>query len=179
MGKIAKAVLAGVLCNIYRLIRIIPNNDPIMGAMLPFSRQNPWVSGAFAALTMASFDLLTGSLGIWTIVTSLTYGFLGVAFGFAYKGMKNKKPNLLTYLASGAIGVLFFDFITGPIASGFFFGMPFWQALVGQVPFTILHLLSVSFFILLLTPLIDRTIVENESLEDRKVLEALSFKAKA
>jgi len=177
MGKLGffKVILAVILCNLYRLLRFIPNNDPIMGAMLPFSKKSPWVSGAFAALTMASFDLITGALGVWTIVTSLTYGALGVAFGFAYGKMK--RVGMREYLASGVLGVLVFDFITGPVASSMMFGMPFWYSLVGQVPFTLLHLLSVSFFVALLVPFLDRTIVENPKLEDGPIGEKLGLSA--
>lgn len=177
MGRLGffKVIFAGILCNLYRLLRFIPNNDPVMGAMLPFSKKSPWVSGAFAALTMASFDLITGTLGIWTIVTSITYGLLGVAFGFAYGRMK--RVGMREYLASGIIGVIAFDFITGPVASSFFFKIGFWEALLGQVPFTLLHLLSVTFFVALLVPLLDRTIIENRALEDGYIGEKLGLSA--
>jgi hypothetical protein len=163
--KTAKLILTGILCNLYRLLRFIPNNDPIMGAMLPFSRRGKWwEAGLFAFLTMVSFDLITMKLGVWTIVTGLTYGALGIAFYFAYG--KIKRFSIWTYIGGGVAGVLIFDFITGPIASSLMFGMPFLASLVGQVPFTLLHLASVTFFVALLTPLIDRTIVENPAFED-------------
>jgi hypothetical protein len=152
-----KLLLAGVFCNLYRLLRFIPNNDPIMGAMLPFARRGSWwQAGLFSALTMASFDLLTGRIGSWTLVTSATYGFLGIAFYFVYA--KLARVSFWTYLGSGVAGVLFFDFVTGPVASSIMFGMPFWVSLAGQVPFTLLHLASTSFFIAAITPFIDKTV---------------------
>jgi hypothetical protein len=171
-GSFLRLALAGIFCNVYRLLRFIPNNDPIMGAMLPFARRGKWwEAGIFAFLTMVSFDLITMKLGVWTIVTGVTYGLLGIAFHFAYG--KIKKFSVWTYIGSGVAGVLAFDFITGPIASSLMFGMPFWAALAGQVPFTLLHLASTTFFVAVLTPLLDRTIVGNERLSDAKVLEAV------
>lgn len=151
-------VLAGIFCNLYRLLRFIPNNDPIMGAMLPFSRAGSWwQAGLFAFLTMASFDAITGKVGSWTIVTAATYAAIGLAFHFAYGRMKGR-VSFWTYIGSSVAGVLLFDFVTGPIASSLMFGPPFWDSLVGQVPFTLLHLASIAFFVAALTPLIDRTV---------------------
>jgi uncharacterized membrane protein len=158
---------------LYRLLRFIPNNDPIMGVMLPYARQEKWwAAGLFAALTMASFDAITGKVGTWTVVTSLTYGILGIAFHFAFKRMQKNgsKIDLLTYLGSGIIGVLAFDFVTGPVMSSALFGMSFAEAFIGQIPFTAMHLASVSAFVLLLTPVLDPMLVNNAKLEDKSVL---------
>ena len=168
--KIVKYSLSIVLCNLYRLLRFIPNNDPVMGVMLPYSKQGKWwEAGLFAFLTMASFDLITGKVGIWTLATSATYAALGVGFFFAYRKMKIKKMSIWKYLASGVVGVLVFDFITGPIMSSWMFAMPFEAALLGQIPFTLLHLASVSVFVVVLTPLLDRHVISNGALEDASI----------
>jgi len=166
--KIVKYALSILFCNAFRFLRFIPNNDPIMGCMLPYAKQDKWWAAAlFAFITMASFDALTGMVGIWTVVTASTYGALGILFHFIYK--KVKKINLKTYLGSGVLGVLIFDFITGPIMSSWLFQMPFEAAFIGQIPFTLLHLATVSGFIIILTPLLDKHIINSEHLEDSKV----------
>jgi len=176
--KIAKYALSILFCNAYRLLRFIPNNDPIMGCMLPFSKQGKWWQGAlFAFLTMASFDLITMKAGVWTIVTAGTYAALGLMFYFAYKKIKQVK--LKHYLASGVIGVLIFDFITGPIMSSWLFKISFEAAFIGQIPFTVMHLLTATGFILIITPLLDRAIISNPALEDNAVLNKLKIFARA
>lgn len=170
--KIAKFGLSMVFCNAYRLLRFIPNNDPIMGCMLPFCREGKWWNSAlFAFLTMVSFDIVTAKVGIWTLVTAGTYAAIGILFYWYYRG--KAKIGIKTYLGSGIAGVLLFDFITGPIMSSWMFGMTFMEALVGQIPFTILHLISVSAFVLILTPLLDRHLINHPKLEDSNVWQAL------
>lgn len=172
--KILKYALSILFCNGYRLLRFIPNNDPIMGVMLPFSKQDKWWQGAlFALITMVSFDLITGMVGIWTVVTALTYGGLGVMFHITYKRIKNVK--MKHYLGSGVVGVLIFDFITGVVAGPVMFGMSFTQAAIGQIPFTVIHLVTVTGFILIITPILDRAVISNPTLEDSVVFDKLKL----
>ena len=121
----------------------------------------------FAFVTMVSFDVITGWLGIWTLVTATTYAGLSILFYFAFQ--KLKKVKLRHYLLSGVWGVLIFDFITGPIMSSMLWNMSFEMSLLGQIPFTIFHLATVTGFVLVLTPLLDRIVIENPSLEDAQV----------
>jgi len=176
--KTAKYAIGILFCNAYRLLRFIPNNDPIMGCMLPFAKQGKWWHAAlFALITMVSFDFITMRVGLWTAVTAGTYASLGLLFHFQYKRIKQVK--LKHYLGSGVAGVLIFDFVTGVLFGPVMFGMTFAQALIGQVPFTILHLLTVSGFVLIITPLLDRTVISNPALEDSAVLNKLRFFARA
>lgn len=176
--KFLKYVLGILFCNALRFLRFIPNNDPIMACMLPFSRHGKWWQGAlFALLTMVSFDFITMKVGMWTAVTALTYAGLGIMFHFAYKRIG--KVKLKHYIGSGVIGVLIFDFVTGILFGPAMFGMSFAQALIGQIPFTIMHLLTATFFIILLAPLLDRAIVGNPSLEDSAVLNRIKLWAGA
>lgn len=172
--KLVKYLLSMLFCNAYRLLRIIPNNDPIMGFMLPFSRQDKWWQGSlFALITMISFDVITMRLGLWTITTALTYASLGLLFHLIYK--KVGKVKLKHYLGSGVLGVLIFDFVTGVVFGPAMFGMSFLQALIGQIPFTLMHLITVSAFILIVTPVLDRAIVNNPVLEDSAVLNKIKL----
>ena len=72
-----KFALSMLIANAIRFLRFIPNNDPIMAMMLPYSKQkSKWKAFLFPFITMISFDAITGYLGIWTAVTAITYGGL-------------------------------------------------------------------------------------------------------
>ena len=146
--------------------------------MLPFSRQDKWWQGAlFALITMISFDIITMRLGIWTLVTGTTYASIGLLFHFTYK--KIKKVKLRHYVGSGIIGVLIFDMVTGVILGPAMFGMSYLQALIGQIPFTVIHLLTVTGFILILTPVFDSSIVNNPVLENTNAINKIKMLVKA
>ena len=176
--KILKYVLSILFCNAYRLLRFIPNNDPIMGCMLPFARNDKWWKAPlFAFATMVSFDFITMRVGVWTGVTAITYAGLAIMFHFTYKRIGTVK--LKHYIGSGIVGVLIFDFITGVVAGPAMFGMSIAQAAIGQIPFTVMHLLTVTFFVLLITPILDRAVISNPALEDTTVISRLKFLARA
>ena len=157
MNKTLKYLGSLVFCNAYRFLRIFPNNDPIMGSTLAFSRNGKWWHALlFPIIAMVSFDFVTMRVGIWTIGTSLTYGLIALLF---FKYFKSKKIIGLKHYASGSVlGVLIFDFITGPIMSSIFFRIPFEIAFIGQVPFTLLHLASAVPLTVLIVPVLDPAI---------------------
>ncbi|MDD3083864.1 MAG: hypothetical protein PHP82_02470 [Candidatus ainarchaeum sp.] len=166
---ITKFVIGILLSNIIRLFRFIPNNDPIMAIMLPYAKSDKkYKAVLFPFITMVSFDVITGMLGIWTLVTALTYA--GIAFLFTQYFFKERKISIFKYLKGGIIGVLIFDFITGPIMSSLMFGMSFIEAGLGQIPFTLMHLTTVSCFIIIITPLYDKHVLENSSLTDYSIV---------
>ncbi len=149
-----------------------------MGVMLPFSRQDKWWQAPlFAFATMISFDIITMRVGIWTIATALTYAGLGLMFHMVYK--KVGKVKMKHYLGSGIVGVLIFDFVTGVLFGPAMFGMSFAQAFIGQIPFTVMHLLTVTGFILIITPLYDSAILSNPAIEDSAVLNKIKLLVKA
>jgi len=170
-----KAGLSILFANALRFLRIIPNNDPIMGIMLPFAKQESvWIAILFPIITMVSFDFITFAVGPWTVVTSLTYGALGLFFYFFYKKIRKGKVGMKTYLGSGVFGVLVFDFVTGVLATPFMFHMSFEQAFLGQIPFTLMHLATATGYILIVTPLLDKHILGNPVLDDKKFISYIS-----
>jgi len=163
-----KLALSVLIANAIRLLRVIPNNDPIMSMALPFSRRgSALTSFVFPLITMVSFDLVTGLVGPWTLVTGLTYGLIGLSFHYYLKD--KDKVGIKRYLGCGALGVLAFDFVTGVLATPLLFGMTFEAAFMGQIPFTLMHLLTTSCFILIVTPLLDKQVLLNERLNDNRV----------
>ena len=176
---LVKIIASIFIANIIRLMKFIPNNDPIMAMMLPFSKQEKWyIALAFPIITMVSFDIITGLVGMWTLLTSITYGVLGCIFYTYYKkrARHKKKVGIKIYFFSGILGVLIFDFITGVIGMPLLFGYTFESALVGQIPFTLMHLATVAGYTIIITPLLDKHILENIKLNDHNV--ALFFKKK-
>ena len=108
---------------------------------------------------------------------ALPISCLAIMFHFTYKKIGTVK--LRHYLGSGIVGVLIFDFVTGVVAGPAMFGMNIAQAAIGQIPFTVMHLLTVTFFVLLITPILDRTVINNPVLEDTTVINKLKFLVRA
>ena len=147
-----------LITNLYRLLRVFPNSDPIMGFVLPCAKNEKWWKAPlFAFATIFVFDIFTSGIGAWTWVTASTYATIAFAFHFY---MKKRKSSLITFISIGTLGTLVFDFLTGPILSTFLFKQPFLVTLVLQIPFTIMHTLSAIFAIVLITPLLDPTIAK-------------------
>lgn len=168
-----KLLLSLLIANGIRLLRIIPNNDPIMSMALPFARRSSALTSfAFPFLTMASFDFVTNLLGPWTLVTSITYGLIGLMVHYFLK--EQQKVGIQDYLALGVMGVLLFDFVTGVLATPILFGGTFADSLIGQIPFTLMHLISTTAFILVVTPILDRQVLLNKRLDDSKLLTLFS-----
>ncbi|OGB84116.1 hypothetical protein A3F66_02880 [candidate division TM6 bacterium RIFCSPHIGHO2_12_FULL_32_22] len=78
------------------------------------------------------FDYVSNQIGMWTIFCPMAYIFVAICF---YKFFK--KPNLYSVILSTVI----IDFVTASLGPVFF--SQFWsEMLVGQIPFTMSHLMS-------------------------------------
>jgi len=90
-----------------------------------------------------------GTIGLWTLTGALSWGLVALLFTC-------QKPDgsPFTFAKLGLGATLLFDTLTGPIASTFVWGMPFSEALVGQIPFTLKHLFGIAAVSLLFAPLI-------------------------
>jgi len=147
-----------------RWARFFPNNDPILAVMMPCAKRGRVAAAAFPIAAMALFDVLSQRVGVWTAVTAGTYGILGLAFAHVYRVLANRGRNvgMGTFLISGIAGVLVFDFVTGPVMSSLLFRMSFAEAFIGQIPFTLKHLASVSTYAVVVSPALDRAFHEIE-----------------
>jgi len=106
----------------------------------------------FSFLSIMLFDLVTSGIGIWTIITGLAYGILGLGASYYFKNRSGWKK----YASFAIIATIFYDAITGLTIGPLFFDQSFMTSLVGQIPFTILHLLSNVSFAIVLSPVIER-----------------------
>lgn len=157
-------MLGFVVCLLIRLIPFRPPNiEPIMATVMPFSRAYGKGAGfLFAFGSMVLFDLLVGKVGIWTFITAIAYGLVGLG---ATVYFKNKKNTAWNYAKYAIISTILFDAVTGFTIGPIFFGQPFVAAVIGQIPFTALHLLGNISFALVLSPALYTFVIQNKNLE--------------
>lgn len=154
-----KLSIAFIACITIRLLPPpfrAPNVEPLMATVMPFAKHSGALVGfVFAALSMAIFDVISGHLGLWTIGTALAYGLVGAgapAFFKYFSGVRG-------YVSYAVVATLAFDFLTGVIMGPALFGQSFMAALVGQIPFTFMHLAGNMAFALTISPLIETWIL--------------------
>ena len=173
--KIALKFFLGLfLCLFVRLIPVrAPNIEPILATMMPFSRAYGALVGfSFAVLSILLYDVITHTLGVQTFFTVFAYGVLGLwsanyfsAKGGSAFGGRDKNIRARDYVKFAIIGTLFFDAMTGLTVGPIFFHQSFMQSLVGQIPFTALHLLGNITFALILSPAIYHSLIRKKKKE--------------
>ena len=164
-------------CLGFRLMRLpVPGNvEPVMASLLPVSKKFGEFSGfLFGASAIAFFDLATNNAGWWTLAAAIPYGLVGFLASkyFSY----SKKPGRKEYVIASVGGTLLFDAITAPIF-GFMFGQTLEATVLGQIPFTLWHLAGNITFAFLLSPLIQSSVLENESFSLSGVLKKAGVRA--
>jgi len=136
-----------------------PNLEPVMTTIMPFSKvYGGFMSFIFAFLSIVLFDSITSGIGIWTLVTALAYGFLGLGAQYYFKNHSGWK----SYATYAFIATIIYDAITGLTIGPLFFHQSFVVSLVGQIPFTAMHLIGNVSFAIVLSPLIERWLVKSE-----------------
>jgi len=153
MGNWFNLFVAMFACLLFRLIPFrAPNVEPILTATMPFGKAYGRFMGFFFAFfSVIAYDLITGTVGKWTILTSITYGLIGVASAYYFKTREGTGMNFARF---AVVSTLFFDATTGLLTGPLFFDQSFYAALVGQVPFTVLHLIGNVSFAFLLSPIL-------------------------
>ena len=158
MRNWTKYILAFLSILVFRLIPFrAPNVEPIMSAIMPIGKTyGPVMSLFFAAFSILLYDMITSGIGIWTFFTAMTYGIIGLCSYYYFK----KRSGWKHYGAYAAAATIAFDAITGLIPGPVFFGQPFMGALIGQIPFTLMHLVSNVSFAILLSPVLEKWFVK-------------------
>lgn len=143
-----------------RLLRIFPNNDPIIPGILPAAATKRFGAAVLLPLvSVLAFDLLTTGVSAWTGVVSVTYVLLTLLVSRLYKVLRRNGARIhgrLTYVAMGVGCVLLFDGITGILFPPLLWGLSFRQAVLGQIPFTLWHLSSVTVYAAVVSPVLAR-----------------------
>ena len=136
-----------------------PNVEPIMAVIMPIGKTYGGImSFVFGALSIVIYDSVTSGVGVWTLVTALTYGLLGFGAQYYFKNRSGWK----SYASYAFIATILYDAITGLTIGPLFFHQSFMVSLVGQIPFTILHLLGNVSFAIVLAPSIERWLIKSE-----------------
>jgi len=170
-----KFVLGLFLCLLVRLIPFrVPNVEPILATTMPFSRVYGALGGfSFAVLSILIYDLVTHTMGVQTFFTVFAYGMLGL---YATSYFKNKKTNTWSYVKFATIGTLAYDIFTGLTVGPIFFHQSFISSLMGQIPFTILHLIGNITFALILSPAIYKILIRKKKRESLSSINILNPK---
>ena len=145
-----------------------PNVEPIMAVIMPFGKAyGSLMAFIFGFLSITLFDSVTSGFGIWTLVTAVAYGVLGLGTSYYFKNRSGWR----NYAVYAVFATIFYDAVTGLTIGPLFFHQSFIVSLVGQIPFTILHLLGNVSFAIVLSSLIERWVMQSETkaIEVRKV----------
>lgn len=163
-SDIFKFILGWLVVFAVRLIPFrAPNIEPVLAVAMPFSKKYGAVGGfLFGSLSVLIFDIATGKLGQWTLITAAAYGLVGALSYFYFRKRESSRRN---YVIFGIAGTIFYDAVTGLSIGPLFFGQPLNEAFFGQISFTLWHLLGNVSFALILSPAIYRWVVENKLLE--------------
>lgn len=168
--KFAFVLFACVLLRLALVSLPLPNIEPIVALAMPLAASLGGVAGfAFALLANASFDFISGKVGLWTVYTSLAYGLVGFGAWWFLRGKALKAKHFIGYSVAG---VLFFDLVTA-LMFGWQFAQTLEATLLGQIPFTFYHLLGATFFSLTLAPIAWNYLFKSET----RVLNSSASKA--
>lgn len=142
-------------------IRLIPfrapNVEPIMTAIMPLGKIYGGIMAFFFGfLGIVIFDSITSGIGIWTIITAIAYGLMGLGATYYFKNRSGWK----SYALYAFFATIVYDLITGLTIGPLFFHQSFIVSLTGQIPFTVLHLLGNVSFAIVLSPVIERWIIK-------------------
>ena len=159
-----KFIIGWCVVFLFRLIPLrIPNVEPMLATVMPFSKRYGVLgSFLFGFLGIVFYDAVTSGWGMWTLVTALAYGGLGLGAHFFFK---NRTASVKNFLKFGIVGTIAYDAVTGLTIGPIFMNQPFMIALTGQVPFTLLHLAGTIVFSVCLSPAIYRWVLQSETLE--------------
>src|SRR3989344_2185851 len=162
-----KFIIGWTAVFLFRLIPFRPPNfEPMLSVVMPFSKRYG-VTGSFlfGFLGIVLYDAVTSGWGNWTWVTAICYGLLGVG---AHYFFTNREASVKNFLIFGIPSTVVYDTVTmliGPIFSGQSLAVAF----VGQIPFTLMHVLGTTVFATLLSPALYRWVVQNEAMELKAV----------
>jgi len=130
---------------------------------MPFGKQmGPATGFLFGFLSMLLFDFATSEVGMWTYVTGITFGMMGIA---SHVFLKDAQGQAWQYVLFAIVATIIYDAITGVLMGNLLFALPLRDAFVGQIPFTINHLIGNIVLSLILTPLVERCIITNKQFE--------------
>ena len=153
MKNWVKYIIAFSSVLLFRLLPMrAPNVEPIMATLMPLGKTyGKLMAFVFGFASIALYDSVTSGFGVWTLVTAVAYGLLGLGASYFFKNRSGWK----NYALYAVIATIFYDAVTGLTIGPLFFHQSFAVSLVGQIPFTLLHLLGNVSFAIVLSPVIE------------------------
>lgn len=147
-----------------------PNIEPIMATIMPIGKTyGKFMAFIFGFLSIVLFDAVTSGFGIWTLITAISYGFLGLGASYFFENRSGWK----NYAIYAVFATIFYDAVTGLTIGPLFFHQSFVVSLIGQIPFTVLHLLGNVSFAIVLSPVIEKWMAKSDVAVARKELVVL------
>ena len=136
-----------------------PNVEPIMATLMPLGKvYGKLMAFVFGFASIALFDAITSGFGIWTLITALAYGLLGLGASYFFQNRNGWK----NYALYAVVATILYDIVTGLTIGPLFFHQSFLTSLVGQIPFTLFHLLGNVSFAIVLSPVIEKWFIASE-----------------
>lgn len=130
-----------------------PNVEPLTAALMPIGKRAGMLTNmAFAVSSIVLYDAVTAGWGSWTIAAAGAYALVALAASFYFR---HAPATRIQFVGFGIIATLVYDALTGLTVGPLLFHQTFMTALMGQIPFTALHLASTVLFALVLAPLLD------------------------
>jgi len=160
MKNWVKYIIAFSSVLLFRLLPMrAPNVEPIMATLMPLGKTyGKLMAFVFGFASIALYDSVTSGFGVWTLVTAVAYGLLGLGASYFFKNRSGWK----NYALYAVIATIFYDAVTGLTIGPLFFHQSFAVSLVGQIPFTLLHLLGNVSFAIVLSPVIEGWLSKEE-----------------
>lgn len=163
-----KYIIGLVAVLFLRLLPHPPNVEPVTATLMPFAKRGGWFIGmAFGLLAILIYDLITRTLGIWSLMTAGTFALIGI---LANLYLKRRSGHIAHYVGFSIVAALIYDAITGIGTGMLFFGQTFMTTFLGQIPFTLYHLAGNIVLAALISPLLQRWVCENPELETSPVM---------
>lgn len=159
-----KIALSWALVFLVRLIPLRPANfEPMLATVMPLSKRFGYLTGfLFGFFGIVLYDAVTSGIGMWTLVTAGAYGALGIASYFYFKNRTASRKN---FLAFGVAATVAYDMVTGFSVGPLFFHQALMVAVIGQIPFTLMHLLGTVVFSFALSPALYAWFAKDDVLE--------------
>lgn len=170
-----KIGLALVACLLVRLIPVrVPNIEPILATAMPFSKAyGKFIGFSFGFFSILLYDLATGTLGVRTIFTAGAYGLIGLWSAYYFE---QKQASAANFARFAVMSTIVYDILTGLTVGPIFFGQSFFGSIIGQIPFTALHLLGNITFAIILSPAIYRLLIKKKKQESAESITNLAPK---
>ena len=144
-----------------------PNVEPLLASVIPVGKNYGFFAGLlFCFFSILFHDAITASVGVWTWIVGVIYALLGAGTVLLARFKNRYVANAIYAL----VATLIFDAITGLAIGPIFFGQPFREALIGQIPFTINHVIGNVILAVALSPVLESLIIKNPKLESDVLL---------